>query len=215
MPTSSVYPSGGAFATASPATLPLPPMRFSMTKGWPSASPSFAAIRRPTISGPPPGGIGTSIFTGFAGYCASAAGDSRSARQTAKALTTFICGGGDAVEVVLPDMEIAFAGGDRGVFHAQFPGELLYRAPAGVGMLDVGFAVQFEELELLVREAEEPAPAQPLEAEPAVLAEHAAAVARHIDALGAGIGDDALEPVAVRPPSLPRPPGEPGPVQRS
>src|SRR5688572_2892812 len=51
-------------------------------------------------------------------------------------------------------------------------------------------------------------PSASLQAEPAVLAERALAVARHVDALGAGIGDDAFQPVAVCHQPLPRRPGE-------
>src|SRR5712691_2707816 len=72
MPKSSVWPSDGDFATSSPARLPLPPTRFSTTTAWPSASPSLGAIRRATMSGPPPGGIGTSRRIGRDGYCATA-----------------------------------------------------------------------------------------------------------------------------------------------
>src|SRR6267143_101208 len=72
MPRSSVCPSDGDFATSSPARLPLPPTRFSTTTGCPSASVSLGAIRRATMSGPPPGGIGTSRRMGRDGYCATA-----------------------------------------------------------------------------------------------------------------------------------------------
>jgi hypothetical protein len=42
-PSMSVWPSGAARATASAARLPAAPVRFSTTKGAPSASPSRAA----------------------------------------------------------------------------------------------------------------------------------------------------------------------------
>src|SRR6266436_969762 len=215
MPTSSVYPSGAAFATASPATMPLPPTRFSTTTGWPSVSLRRAAMRRPTRSGPPPGGIGTSRRTGLEGYC-PAATDAKRATLTARnpLRTRSIPGRGDPIEIVLPHVQVALAGLDRGVFHAQLPGEFLHRAPAGVRVLEVGFGVQLEELELVVREAEQLCPAQPLDAEPAVPSEQPAAVARHIDALGAGVGDDAFEPVAIRHQPFPRRPGELGRRQR-
>src|SRR5467141_1433613 len=215
MPTSSVCPSGVAFATASPATMPLPPTRFSTTTGWPSVSLRRAAMRRPTRSGPPPGGIGTSRRTGLEGYCAAAT-DAKRATVTARnpSRTRSIPGRSDPVEIVLPHVQVALAGLDRGVLHAQLPREFLHRAPAGVRVLDVGLGVQLEELELVLREPEQLSPAQPLDAEPAVPSEEPPAVARHIDALGAGVGDDALEPVAVRHQPFPRRPGEPGRRQR-
>src|SRR5258707_12270924 len=105
-----------------------------------------------------------------------------------------------------PYVQVTVTGGARRVFHAQLLGEFLHGAPAGVGVLDVGLGVQLEELELLVRELEQAPPALPLDAEPAALPELARAIARHVGTLGAGVGDDALEPVAVGPPPLPRPP---------
>src|SRR5256885_5169009 len=65
----------------------------------------------------------------------------------------------NAVQVMLPHMEVALAGGHRGIFHAQLSRELLHRAPAGVRMLDVGLGVQLEELELVVPEVEQASPA--------------------------------------------------------
>src|SRR5467141_2870626 len=214
MPTSSVYPSGAAFATASPATTPLPPTRFSTTTGWPSVSLRRAATRRPTRSGPPPGGIGTRKRTGFDGYCASADAERKTVTTNKTSRTRRISGLGNPIEIVLPHVQVALAGLDRGVLHAQLPREFLHRAPAGVRVLDVGLGVQLEELELVVREAEQLSPAQPLDAEPAVLSEQPPAVARHIDALGAGVGDDAFEPVAVRHQPFPRRPGKLGRRQR-
>src|SRR5712691_27511 len=75
----------------------------------------------------------------------------------------------DPIEVHLPDLEILLAGGDDGVLHVQLLREALDRAPARVRMLDVGRLVQLEELELAVRQPEEPAPAFVLQTEPAVL----------------------------------------------
>src|SRR5256885_5322217 len=111
-------------------------------------------------------------------------------------------------------MEIALACGDDRVLHAELARELLDRAPAGVRVLDVGFGVQLEELQRLVLQAKELAPAPALEAEPTPLPQFAAAVARHVHPLGAGIGDDAFEPVAVRPQTPPRPPPEAGRGER-
>src|SRR6267378_3043899 len=214
MPTSSVYPSGAAFATASPATTPLPPTRFSTTTGWPSVSLRRAAMRRPTRSGPPPGGIGTRKRTGFDGYCASADAERKTATTNKTLRTRCISGPGNPIEIVLPHVQVALAGLDRCVLHAQLPREFLHRAPAGVRVLDVGLGVQLEELELVPRQPEQLSPAQPLDAEPAVPSEQPAAVARHIDALGAGVGDDALEPVAIRHQPFPGRPGELGRRQR-
>src|SRR5437867_4102515 len=172
-------------------------------------------MKRPTRSGPAAGGIGTSRGTGFGGYCAAATDASRATAIAGNPLRTrSIAGRSDPIEVVLPHVQVALAGLDHGVFHAQLPREFLHRAPAGVRVLDVGLGVQLEELELVVRKAEQLSPAQPLDAEPAVLSEQPAAVARHIDALGAGVGDDAFEPVAIRHQPLPRRPGELGRRQR-
>src|SRR5256712_6016981 len=179
MPTSSVYPSGTAFAPASPATTPLPPTRFSTTTGRPSAALRRAAMRRPTRSGPPPGGIGTSRRTGFAGYCAAATDANRATAIARNPLRTrSIASRSDPIEIVLPHVQVALAGLDHGVFHAQSPREFLHRAPAGVRVLDVGLGVQLEELGLVVSEAEQLSPAQPLDAEPAGLSDRHPALAR-------------------------------------
>src|SRR5437667_1652624 len=84
----------------------------------------------------------------------------------------------------------------------------LDRAPARVRMLDVGLLVQLEEFELAVRQPEELAPALALQAEPAVLLHDTGAVAGDVRALGAGVGDDAFEPMAVAHQTLPGRPGE-------
>src|SRR5438105_1750700 len=114
----------------------------------------------------------------------------------------------NAVQVMLPHMQVAFAGSDRRILHSQLFCELFHSAPAGVRVLDVGLGVQLEELELVVPEIEQAPPAGALDAEPAALLELALAVARHVDALGAGVGDDAFEPVAVRHQPFPRRPAE-------
>src|SRR5205814_3945456 len=118
------------------------------------------------------------------------------------------------VQVMLPHMEVALAGSHSGVFHSQLFCELFHSAPAGVRVLDVGLGVQLEELELVVPEIEEAPPAGALDAEPAALPELALAIARHVDALGAGVGDDAFEPVAVRHQPFPGRPAEPGGSER-
>src|SRR5688572_19257845 len=97
-------------------------------------------------------------FASASTFSAGSASDSRvklrsSAISTAEGLrsvarATGVSGGGDAVQVMLPDVEVALAGGDGGVFHAKLSSEFLHRAPAGVRMLDVGFGVQLKELEL-------------------------------------------------------------------
>src|SRR3989442_4172715 len=137
-------------------------------------------MRRPTRSGPPPGGIGTSRRTGFEGYCAAATDASRATAIAGNPLRTrSIAGRSDPIEVVLPHVQVALAGLDHGVFHAQVPGEFLHRAPAGVRVLDVGLAVQLEELELVARDADQRSPAQPLDTGPAPHSEQHAAVAHN------------------------------------
>src|SRR3954471_10398257 len=55
-PRPTVYPSGGAFATASaPSTPPAPPL-FSTTNDWPDSSLIFWQIRRESVSVAPPAG---------------------------------------------------------------------------------------------------------------------------------------------------------------
>src|SRR5712671_6484285 len=110
----------------------------------------------------------------------------------------------DPVQIQLPYLEILLAGIDHRVFHVQLLRETLDRAPARVGMLDVGLLVQLEELELAVRQAEKLPPALAFQAEPAVLFHDAGAVAGDVRAFGAGVGDDALQPVPVRHQAFPR-----------
>jgi len=52
-------------------------------------------------------------------------------------------------------MEITLACCHDRVFHAQLAREFFHGAPSGVGVLDVRFGVQLEELELLVTQPEE------------------------------------------------------------
>src|SRR5437762_14204864 len=114
-------------------------------------------MRRPTRSGPPPGGIGTSRRTGFEGYCAAATDASRATAIARNPLRTrSIAGRSDPIEVVLPHVQVALAGLDHGVFHAQLPRELLHLAPAGARVLVLCLAVQLEDLELVVCEAQLP-----------------------------------------------------------
>src|SRR6266699_1304826 len=114
----------------------------------------------------------------------------------------------DTVEVQLPHLEVLLARGDDRVLHVEFFREALDRAPARVRMLDIGFFVQLEELQILIGQLEELSPALALKPEPAVLLHDPRAVAGYVGALGAGVGDDALQPVAVSHKSFPRGPGE-------
>src|SRR6185436_20316676 len=87
-----------------------------------------------------------------------------------------IAGGGDAVQVMLPHVQVALARDNRRVLHVELFREFLDRAPAGVGVLDVGLGMQLEELELVLAQPEQPAPAAALHAEPAAAPELALAV---------------------------------------
>src|SRR5262249_10041444 len=111
--------------------------------------------------------------------------------------TLAVPGLGDAVEVALPDDEVYPARLDGGVLHAEAGRVLGHRVPAEVGVLEVVLGVQAEELELIVAQPEQFPPAVTLHAEPALLANGAGSVARHVHALGARVGDEAFEPVAV------------------
>ena len=53
-PSISVWPSGAACAVAWAAIMPLAPVRFSTTTGWPSAARSGSARKRALMSCPPP-----------------------------------------------------------------------------------------------------------------------------------------------------------------
>ena len=121
-----------------------------------------------------------------------------------------VAGRRDAVEVLLPDQQVHPARLDHGVLHAQLGGVPADRVPAQVGVLQVGLGVEGEELELVVGQPEELRPAHALHAEPPALAHQAGAVARDVDALGAGVGDEPLEPVAVAHQRIPRQPAQPG-----
>src|SRR5438477_301725 len=105
--------------------------------------------------------------------------------------------GGDPVEIKLPHQEILAACLDHGIFHAQLARKSRNGLPAHVGMFDIGFLVELEEIELLIADSEELTPAFALQAEPALVPHHAIAIARDIGALSAGVGDDTFEPVAV------------------
>src|SRR5688572_33371524 len=51
---------------------PAPP-RLSAIICWPSAGESFSAMRRATVSVPPPGAFGTMMRMGLVGYCCACA----------------------------------------------------------------------------------------------------------------------------------------------
>src|SRR6266853_6357572 len=92
----SVWPSGGDFASASFASSPAPPGLFSTTTGWPRRSESFCPRRRLTRSLPEPGGEPTRKRIGRAGYCCaivSAEASAASAASIAAANLTFISRG--------------------------------------------------------------------------------------------------------------------------
>src|SRR6267143_4225665 len=79
----SVWPSGGDFASASFASSPAPPGRFSTTTGWPRRSESFCPRRRLTRSLPEPGGEPTRKRTGLTGYVCEIVSPAASAAKTA------------------------------------------------------------------------------------------------------------------------------------
>src|SRR5258708_20014439 len=88
----------------------------------------------------------------------------------------------DPVQIHLPHLEVLLAGRDDGVLHVQLLGETLDRAPARIGMLDVGLLVQLEEFEIAVGEFEQSSPPLALETEPAVLFHDTAAVSAALPA---------------------------------
>jgi len=100
----SVYPSGGARATASAAMAPLAPGRYSMMNGWPNAALSGWATKCAASSVTPPGANGTMILTGRCGQsCACArAGDAIAARMTTdtrhRPRRMIVCPGGRRLE---------------------------------------------------------------------------------------------------------------------
>src|SRR5581483_314196 len=83
LPMSSVWPSGLAFATTSAPSTPPAPGRLSITTGCPSASPSFGAIIRATVSADAPEVNGMTKRIGFVGYDCAAAGAAANASDSA------------------------------------------------------------------------------------------------------------------------------------
>ncbi len=100
------------------------------------------------------------------------------------------------------------------VLHSEPLGMRRDGFPGEVGVVDIRHLVHGEEFELSGVEVEELPPAVPLHPGIAMLARGAVAVAGNIGALRAGIGDDALEPVAVRHQAVPCGPGDLGRGQR-
>src|SRR6218665_331910 len=70
---SNVWPSGAARATVLEPITPLAPVRLSTTTDWPHGSDTRCAIRRPTMSVPPPAEYGTTSVTALLGYLAPCA----------------------------------------------------------------------------------------------------------------------------------------------
>src|SRR5437870_11589946 len=78
----SVYPSGGALATAAAPIDPAAPGRLSTTTGCPSSSPRAGASVRAMMSVAPPGAKPTTSRIGFVGYaCAIAYCETASSRH--------------------------------------------------------------------------------------------------------------------------------------
>ena len=96
VPTSMVWPSAGAFATAAVATIVPAPGRFSITTDWPPQRADRRSARmRATTSVGPPAANGTTSFTGrdgnSAAVCAAAAATEVASRRTgAMTLNVFI-----------------------------------------------------------------------------------------------------------------------------
>src|SRR5664279_642508 len=91
---SSVYPSGGAVATASVPILPLAPGRFSITTAIFQSSPIRCPSVRARMSMPGPGVNGTMSLIGLLGYvsCAQAAPPAPSViRNAAVNIATTLC----------------------------------------------------------------------------------------------------------------------------
>ena len=76
---SSVWPSGSARATSSPATTPPAPGLLSTTTGWPRAAAIFWPTVRAVRSAAPPGALGTTIRSGLAGKACARAGQGMTA----------------------------------------------------------------------------------------------------------------------------------------
>src|SRR5882724_5704918 len=77
-PRPTVYPSGGAFATASAPSTPPAPARFSTTNEAPDSSLIFWQRMRESVSVAPPAGKPLTYFTGRVGQASCAAATSGS-----------------------------------------------------------------------------------------------------------------------------------------
>src|SRR6266568_1594055 len=179
-------------------------------------SPPFRAERLGEVGGDTASYGGLEVWSGAPPHLTSPPLGVEAVIQSSVSLSPIIAVAGlrDAVEVELPDAQVDLAGFDRGVLHAVLRRELCHRLPAHIRMLDIGLLVELEEIQLRVAEVEELGPALALEAEPAALPEFAMAVSGNVDALGAGVGDDALDPVPVAHQTLPGGPGDLGRGQR-
>src|SRR6476620_7880070 len=83
---SNVYPSGGAFATASLAMVPPAPGRMSTIICWPHFWVSFWPTVRDATSLGPPAANPTSRRMGFAGYCCPNAAEHAATRVATHAV---------------------------------------------------------------------------------------------------------------------------------
>src|SRR5258706_14849153 len=87
---STVYPSGGDFATTSAAMDDPAPARFSITTGWPRARERYSLYARATVSAAPPGANPTTSLTGLFGYCADASAGDRASTAATSHFTCFL-----------------------------------------------------------------------------------------------------------------------------
>src|SRR5262245_19365543 len=91
-PNISVWPSGGAFATALAATTPPAPGTFSTMNGLPKAAVNLSASKRAITSGLPPGPAGATSRTvrvGHVSSCAAACDAKVSAKPSIRAVDVF------------------------------------------------------------------------------------------------------------------------------
>src|SRR5258706_6858385 len=82
----SVWPSGSDFATASVPRLPLAPGRASTSTGWPRPAASFSFSVRAIRSTMPPAGNGTMMRSGLEGNVCALEPAANRIKQTAKAI---------------------------------------------------------------------------------------------------------------------------------
>src|SRR3954468_24877050 len=86
--TSSVYPSGSAFATTAAASMVLAPGRFSTITGWPSAGARRSASVRATMSTALPGASVATMRTVLVGHCWAEAMAEKNKSSAATSLVT-------------------------------------------------------------------------------------------------------------------------------